>query len=289
MQFTISAFSTALFSTWVFIEELGLLFDAGDGVAAALMQKSRKANHLFFSHPDRDHLGGILQLYQLNAREGKPTIGYPKDSGSFPALERFVSQFDPQSGPATWLPLDDGQTIKIGGKRQVTAIRNGHIVSTPASVKSLSYLVTEDRSQLKAEFQGLTGEGIANLRRQHGDAYVLNIERKPMLGFSGDTPALEPDVWLGVPVLIHECTFLKQEDTRGQHSHLEQVLEASRFLPLEHLILTHFSSRYSHADIQEAVTETANRLDIRFNIFLVLPGETARDILNQAPVWAPSR
>ncbi|WP_315814720.1 hypothetical protein [Paraflavitalea speifideaquila] len=42
MQFTITGYSTALFSTWYFIEELGLLFDAGDGVSAGLLQKAGK-------------------------------------------------------------------------------------------------------------------------------------------------------------------------------------------------------------------------------------------------------
>ena len=34
MQLTINTYSTALFSTWINVEELGLLIDAGDGVMA---------------------------------------------------------------------------------------------------------------------------------------------------------------------------------------------------------------------------------------------------------------
>ena len=79
MNYTITAYSTALFSTWIFIEELGLLFDAGDGVAAGLLQKSRKIKHVFISHADRDHLTGLMQLNQLNSRAGFPKIYYPKD------------------------------------------------------------------------------------------------------------------------------------------------------------------------------------------------------------------
>ena len=47
MAYKISCYSTALFSTWFFVEELGLLFDAGDGVTANLMQKSRKVKQVF--------------------------------------------------------------------------------------------------------------------------------------------------------------------------------------------------------------------------------------------------
>jgi len=56
MKFKISAFSTALFSTWINVEELNLLIDAGDGVSMGLLQKSRKVKHVFITHPDRDHL-----------------------------------------------------------------------------------------------------------------------------------------------------------------------------------------------------------------------------------------
>ncbi|MFT6399748.1 MAG: ribonuclease Z [Bradymonadia bacterium] len=41
---TITAYSTALYSTWIFVDELGILFDCGDGAAAGLLQKGRKVN-----------------------------------------------------------------------------------------------------------------------------------------------------------------------------------------------------------------------------------------------------
>jgi ribonuclease BN (tRNA processing enzyme) len=93
-MYNISAYSTALFSTWIFIEELGLLFDAGDGLSASLLQKSRKIKQVFISHADRDHLTGLIQFNQLNAREGYPKIHYPSDSGSFPALMTFLHKFE---------------------------------------------------------------------------------------------------------------------------------------------------------------------------------------------------
>ena len=94
----ITGYSTALFSTWFFLEEYGILFDAGDGVSASLMGKGGKIKHIFISHADRDHITGLLQVHQLNARPGKPLIAYPKDSGSFPAMAGFMDKFDPHVG-----------------------------------------------------------------------------------------------------------------------------------------------------------------------------------------------
>src|SRR2546423_5921372 len=55
-RLTITGYSTALFSTWIFIEEMRLLFDAGDGVMSGLMHKSGKIRHIAMSHADRDHV-----------------------------------------------------------------------------------------------------------------------------------------------------------------------------------------------------------------------------------------
>ncbi len=92
----ITGYSTALFSTWYFWEDAGVLFDCGDGVASGLLQKARKIKHVFISHADRDHLAGLLQFNQLNARPGLK-IYFPKDCGSFPALAEFSKHFDPHT------------------------------------------------------------------------------------------------------------------------------------------------------------------------------------------------
>ncbi len=113
MQLTLSGYSTALFATWYFAEELGILFDAGDGVTSALLQKSRKINHVFISHADRDHLTGLLQLNQLNARDGFPIIHFPKNSGSFPALETFVKKFDAYANGSVWKPVAPAEEIRV--------------------------------------------------------------------------------------------------------------------------------------------------------------------------------
>lgn len=98
---TITGYSTALFSTWYFVRDYGILFDCGDGASTALMQKSRRVKHVFVSHADRDHLAGLLQFNQLNGRDGL-TIYYPKDCGSFPAMADFTAKFDPHMAGTRW-------------------------------------------------------------------------------------------------------------------------------------------------------------------------------------------
>ena len=109
------------------IEELGLLFDAGDGVSSGLLQKSRKVNHVFISHADRDHLTGLLQFNQLNGRVGFPIIHYPKHCGSFPAIEAFSKNFDSNVRGTVWQPIVEKERIWIRENMFVEGIRNSHV------------------------------------------------------------------------------------------------------------------------------------------------------------------
>ena len=286
MKLTITASSTALFSTWIFVEELGVLFDAGDGVSAALTQKSGKIRNIFITHADRDHVCGLLQLHQLNARDGKPRIHYPRDSGSFPALREFVARFDPQSGPADWIGIQDDQAISIDQQHTVLTHPSAHITKDQ-QVKALSYTVVRTRSRLRAEFHGLSGKEIAEKKKTLGEEAVAEPVTENLIGYSGDCPALEPSAWSGVRILLHEATFLEPETARGQHAHVEQVIRSASTLGLEALILLHFSMRYKPTEISNSIQQHANQYRPPFPIYALMPGQVHRDVLAQEPVWQP--
>lgn len=192
INLSISGYSTALFSTWFFIDELGLLFDAGDGVMANLLQKSRKVKQVFISHADRDHLNGIPQFYQLNARDGYPKFYYPSDSGSFPALKLFLEKFDPHLTGTDWFPIKEDMQIHVKGNYFVETIRNGHVKADPQKTKSLSFKVLEKKRKIKDEFIGLTGKEIAQISKEKGSDYLTNEVKNTILGYSGDTPVEDP-------------------------------------------------------------------------------------------------
>lgn len=285
MKLTITGSSTARYSTWFYVGELRLLFDAGDGVSSALIGRSGRIRHVFLSHADRDHLGGLLQFYQLNAKPGGPVIHYPRDCGSFPALQDFLARFDPGIGPAEWQPIVPGEGIDIGRGYSVHPHRSEHIVAPPEAVKAFGFRVHHSRRALRDEFRGLPGEEIASARRERGDDAVYRSETLPVLGYSGDSPSLDSALWKDVPILLHECTFLDADIAKHRHSHLQQVLDAAATLDLEALVLTHFSTRYSHDEIRERVIAESATRGIRFPIHLLLPGEVQDDLLATPPVF----
>ena len=275
----VSGYSTALFSTWFYLPEPGILFDAGDGVSATLLQRSRGIKHIFISHADRDHLGGLMQLLQLNAREEYPKVYYPRDSGSFPALRDFTRRFDPHVPAVEWIPIKSGNEIFLQKDLMVRVVRNDHILTDPDVHKSFSFQVFGVRRKLRPEWQGRPGTELANIRKQRGEAALTYRVLDHQLSYSGDTPPVNDQRWAGARILIHEATFLNAEnvildDPRyHRHSLLPDVLHSLREQQPEHLILSHFSTRYDEHEIREALREQLNRHRISSTIHLVLPGQ----------------
>lgn len=290
MQLTITGYSTALFSTWFFIDELGILLDAGDGVMSGLLQKSRKVKHAFISHADRDHLTGLFQFNQLNARDGLPIIRYPKDCGSFPALAEFTSRFDPHVGGVVWEPIVDQQIIELRKDLVVKAIRNNHVEAPLGTHKSLSYQIFERKRKLKPEFQKLSGNEIKKLREDKGDEFITEDILINVLNYSGDTPVDDCSRWDKSNVLIHEATFLtgyndaKVETHGNKHSYLEDVMKMVSEIEVEKLILSHFSSRYEAEEIDKRILKLCKEFKIKIPVYRILPGLISRDILAQNPL-----
>jgi ribonuclease Z len=290
MSFTLSGYSTALFSTWYFIEELGLLFDAGDGVISSLLQKSRKVNHVFISHADRDHLTGLFQFNQLNARKDLPEIYYPADCGSFPALENFTKQFDPHVSGTLWKAISAGTCIPLRKDLEIHAFANNHVPAKPGQTKSLSFKVVQVRTKLKTAFATLSGNEIKNLIAEKGKDFVSEEIRNTLISYSGDTPVDEYAKWDHSEILIHEATFLhKEEDISkeahgNKHSTLQEVMQMVSAINIGKLVLGHFSSRYSAQQIREAIQHYYQLYQLQIPVYGVLPGQTVMNILQTDPV-----
>jgi len=291
MHLTITAYSTALFATWYFIEELNLLFDAGDGLTATLLQKARKINQVFISHADRDHLTGLLQFNQLNARENLPIIYYPKDCGSFPRLEEFSKKFDPHIQGTIWQGIEAGEKLPLKEALYVQSFRNNHVQIHQNTIKSLSYLVYEEKTKLKTAYLSLPPKELKALIDEKGKAALTTISYKKLIGYSGDTPVDETfGQWDNTEILIHEATFLSKKDqithnNRGnKHSSLEEVLQQVALLKIGKLIVGHFSSRYNQEEIDTAIIRYSKEFNIQIPIYRVLPSQVHRNILAEQPI-----
>ncbi len=283
----ITSYSTALFSTWINIEELGILLDAGDGISSALLQKSRKIKHVFISHADRDHVTGLLQLNQLNGREGFPKIYYPKHCGTFPAFRDFQNKFDPHIKGMEWNELVDQDQIEIRKDIYVQCLRNEHIKAPHDISKSLSFKLFQTKQKLKSEFTHISSKEIKALIDLKGRENIMEKIHTNFLSYSGDTPVDNYEKWDGSEILIHESTFLQDEgdsiiESKGnKHSKINEVLKMASEINIGQLILNHFSSRYKKNEIDNAIKKLCKVYHIKIPVRVIYPGQIHRDILNQ--------
>ena len=285
----ITGYSTALFSTWYFVEDFGVLFDAGDGLTSHLLQKSMKAKYVFISHADRDHLTGLLQFVQLNSRQGFPKIYYPKDCGSFPALAQFSASFDPHTGGSEWIGVEAEQEIWIAKDLLIRPLTNLHVIPKEGKTKSLSYQLIRTKRKLKEEFSTIKPQEIAQLKKTMTENDLTYEVREVLVSYSGDTPVDFDGRWNGSQVLIHEATFLhkaeiSETDTlKHKHSSLEEVMQMVAASDVERLILGHFSSRYSPEEIDNAIRTFSQMYQVKIPVHRVLPNYCSKDILTEPP------
>lgn len=287
MKLTIHGYSTALFATWYFIEELGLLFDAGDGLTANLLGKTGKIKNIFISHADRDHLGGLLQYNQLFSHR-RPLIHYPKDANSFKYLEEFTGKFDPHTSGTLWKPLKEGDIIDLKTNYTVQSFENRHI-DISGQLKSLSYKVIETKNKLKPEFSDLSSREIVALKKEKGDDFINVQQHKNILIYSGDTPVFDYSKFDNCEILIHEATFLRKEELskgndKNKHSSLEEVMEMAANIAVDKLILGHFSSRYDMEVVDSEIKKLVKHFNIKIPVFRIPIGKVERDILAGKPL-----
>lgn len=290
MNYTITGYSTALFATWYFVEELGILFDAGDGVSSSLLHKAGKINHVFISHADRDHLTGLLQFNQLNARPGFPIIHYPRHCGSFPPFEAFSKKFDPHVNGTIWKSIQEEDSTPVKEDISVQSVRTNHVTAETGISKSLGFKVYQTRRKLKTELAHLPPDQIRNLMVTHGKENLTTEIRINVLSYSGDTPVDAYEKWNHSQILIHEATFLGGTEDKhihmhgNKHSTLTEVIRMVAEINVDKLILGHFSSRYSHEQIDARIKSLCKEYRIQIPVYRVLPGQTHTHILGQEPI-----
>jgi len=157
-------------------------------------------------------------------------------------------------------------------------------------VKSLSYIVDAVTRKLRPELVGKNGSEIAMLRESQGEDAISVSSRASKLIYSGDTPIENDGRYDNTEILIHEATFLTSQEIdpdnpkRNKHSSLDQVIEMTASSNVQHLVLGHFSSRYSFEQIDDAIKRECRNFDLKIPVYRVLPGMTGRDILTQLQV-----
>lgn len=274
--------SKAMYSTYFLWKPDSIMFDCGEGAATNLGSKVFASDKMFLSHGHLDHISGIPNF--LFARSGgrgdnaKPlSVYYPEGDENIKHMIQLCNALqahghDSLSFDLKWIPLQPDQRVDLTANKHVETFQTFHAEGR----LTLGYRINEIRKKLKPEFVGLDKDKILAAIQQHGKDGISNVEQGTTFVYTGDTHVLEEKVYCqrGVPqVLLHESTFINRADVKyDTHSVLDDVLEMVQKINPDTVLLYHFSTRYSAAQVSEAVKLLVDKMQLNVNLWLMYGG-----------------
>lgn len=274
------AFSKALYSTWLYLEPMRLLLDAGEGINFFLEGRLLAFRDLAITHAHTDHFTGLQNILITRLREMEMTgehipplhVYYPADSQTlqryFAYLEEVIFRW---SELVHLVPMEPGDTHPLQGARglHLTALQANHRVYKQTA---LSFRVEHLRYTLKPEMQDKPQAELHRLIAEQGRQAVTEPVLKPLLFYSGDgRPKLDPGS-SGAPLHIQEATFL-EGDQKTDHATLAEAIQLFRELRAESLLLFHLSTRYTLNEFRETLESLVPDENERERIHVIKPGQ----------------
>lgn len=250
---TIEGYSRAAVQSYWRIPELKLGFDLGGSPWSFMGTQT-----FFISHAHLDHMAA-MPVYVARRRMMKmepPTIYLPEEVED-PARQMLKS----------WQRLDRGRMlcdlvgVKPGDEFELSREHVVTVFATKHTVPSVGYVVWDRRRKLRAEYVGLSGDEIRELRLAGTD--VTEELRVPLVCYVGDSAPAGLDNYPPVyeaQVLITELTFFRPEHRKEKihkfgHTHLDDLVSRADKFQNELIILTHLSTRYHERQAQKAIEE----------------------------------
>ncbi|MEU9455602.1 ribonuclease Z [Streptomyces sp. NPDC048277] len=248
----------------------GILFDPGEGTQRQMLRAGVAAhdlNRICVTHFHGDHslgLAGVIQRINLDKVPHPVTAHYPKSGQRFFDRLRYATAYRETVG-ITEAPVDaDGDLAR-------TPSYTLHARKLSHPVESYGYrLVEPDGRRILPErlaAHGITGPDVGRLQRTGvlGDItldQVSEVRRGQRFAFVMDTRLCDGvhELAEGCDLLVIESTFLDEDAGLAEdHGHLTagQAAAVARDAGVRHLVLTHFSQRYSEPENPESFERQA--------------------------------
>jgi len=261
--------STAGLGTSLRVVDLKVVLDAG------VMHRSfAREENIFLSHCHMDHVGSLLGLIGARDLHGFETVNVYVPA----AVTQYVSAI---VGNARALGQSKVRVnVHSMGDRTIKHLSSRVSVksfSTNHGVPSNGYIFFSTKQKLKPEFIGLDGNAIKTLKG-NGVEITRPVQHTELVYMTdtmfGAFKTAPPEV-LTANTLIMECTFLDDSISiesahHHGHIHIDEIVANAELFEHKHIVLMHFSARYSRDQIREIVDEKLPR-ELRKRVQLILP------------------
>jgi ribonuclease Z len=239
----------------------GILFDPGEGTQRQMLRAGVAAhdlNRICVTHFHGDHslgLAGVIQRINLDKVPHPVTAHYPRSGQRFFDRLRYATAYRETVG-VTEAPVDGDGPLATTGAYTLEARKLSH------PVESYGYrLVEPDGRRMLPErlaAHGIKGPDVGRIQREGSIGGVSledvsEVRRGQRFAFVMDTRLCDGVHALaaGCDMLVIESTFLDDDvELAVEHGHLTagQAARVARDAGVRHLVLTHFSQRYSESD-----------------------------------------
>lgn len=234
--------------TCIELPELRLCFDLGRCPKTAVARPL-----VLFTHCHMDHLGGVAYHCATRALMGMAPPVYavpPHAVEPLAALFEAWRRLDETTLRHTVVPVAPGEDFTVGRDLVARPFRSPH------SIRCQGYGLWRRKAKLRPEYHGLSPRELEDLRVRQGVEITTRVE-EPIFAFTGDTRidvVEREEVVRRAKLLVMECTFLDDrvsvEEARSTgHVHIDEIPERAHLFENEAILLTHFSARYSRAEI----------------------------------------
>ncbi|MFZ3594492.1 ribonuclease Z [Streptomyces sp. BH104] len=237
----------------------GILFDPGEGTQRQMLRAGVAAhdlNRICVTHFHGDHslgLAGVIQRINLDRVPHPVTAHYPASGQRFFDRLRYSTAYRETVDIAEEPVAGDGAVLADTPAYRLEARRLSH------PVESYGYrLVEPDGRRMLPErlaAHGIKGPDVGRLQKEGALRGVTldevsEVRRGQRVAFVMDTRLCEGVDALaeGCDLLVIESTFLDEDEQLAtDHGHLtaSQAARVARDAGVRHLVLTHFSQRYT--------------------------------------------
>ncbi|MFG2339094.1 ribonuclease Z [Streptomyces yangpuensis] len=236
----------------------GILFDPGEGTQRQMLRAGVAAHdidRICITHFHGDHslgLAGVIQRINLDQVPHPVAAHYPASGQKFFDRLRYATAYR-ETVPLLEEPVSEDGPVARGASYVLETRRLSH------PVESFGYRITEpDGRRMVPELlarHGIKGPDVGRIQRD-GRLGGVTLEEvsEPRPGqrfaFVMDTRLCSgvDELAEGCDMLVIESTFLDEDERLAtDHGHLTagQAARAARDAGVRHLVLTHFSQRYT--------------------------------------------
>ncbi len=254
------------------------LIDCGEGTQVQLRKnklKFSKINHIFISHLHGDHMYGLVGListFMLLNRQTDLHVYGPKGikeiillqlrySNSFTGYNLYFHELESKESEVIF---EDDKVIVKTIPLQHRIYTNGFLFQEKPKERKLNVEAVEHYQIDKAYYRKIKYGGDITLDNgQIIPNAELSFDPEPTksYAFCSDTIYNEAIVPLiqNADVLYHEATFLESEADKAEktmHSTAKQAATIAKLANVKHLVLGHYSTRYSSIELFQQEAET---------------------------------